>query len=290
MAGAVDLSALKRPPAGAPGEGGTDAPVPPGATDITEANFEAEVVARSGEVPVVVLLWTPRSESSVQLAQVLSALVAQDGGRWSLGSVNIDVAPRVAQAFGAQNIPTVVAMAAGQPISSFEGMQDPEQIRRWIDSILEATAGKLAGGPQDEQPEQVDPALAAARTHLDAGDFEAAKAAYQEILNGDPQHTEAQGAVRQIDFLSRASAAQPDAVARADADPADIAAGLEAADIQLLGQDPAGAFDRLIALIKRSAGDDRTAVRTRLLELFELFDPADPTVIAARRNLANALY
>jgi putative thioredoxin len=31
-------------------------------------------------------------------------------------------------------------------------------------------------------------------------------------------------------------------------------------------------------------------VRTRLIELFELFDPADPEVIAARRNLANALY
>ena len=50
------------------------------------------------------------------------------------------------------------------------------------------------------------------------------------------------------------------------------------------------AFDRLIALIKRTRGDDRTKVRTRLIELFELFDPADPEVIAGRRNLANALY
>jgi len=39
-----------------------------------------------------------------------------------------------------------------------------------------------------------------------------------------------------------------------------------------------------------TAGDDRTKVRTRLIELFELFDPADPEVIAGRRNLANALY
>jgi putative thioredoxin len=43
-------------------------------------------------------------------------------------------------------------------------------------------------------------------------------------------------------------------------------------------------------LVKRTAGDDRTRVRTRLIELFELFDPADPDVIAGRRNLANALY
>jgi putative thioredoxin len=43
-------------------------------------------------------------------------------------------------------------------------------------------------------------------------------------------------------------------------------------------------------LVKRTADDDRTRVRTRLIELFELFDPADPDVIAGRRNLANALY
>ena len=58
----------------------------------------------------------------------------------------------------------------------------------------------------------------------------------------------------------------------------------------MLGNDPAAAFNRLIALVKRTAGDDRTRVRTRLIELFELFDAADPDVIAGRRNLANALY
>ena len=50
------------------------------------------------------------------------------------------------------------------------------------------------------------------------------------------------------------------------------------------------AFNRLITLVRRTGGDDRTKVRTRLIELFELFDPADPAVVAGRRNLANALY
>ena len=52
----------------------------------------------------------------------------------------------------------------------------------------------------------------------------------------------------------------------------------------------AEAFDRLIALIRRTAGDERTILRTRLVELFELFPQDDPRVIAGRRNLANALY
>jgi putative thioredoxin len=79
-------------------------------------------------------------------------------------------------------------------------------------------------------------------------------------------------------------------VARADAAPDDLDAAFAAADVEVLQQDPAAAFNRLIALVKRTAGDDRTKVRTRLVELFELFDPADPDVIAGRRNLANALY
>jgi putative thioredoxin len=88
-----------------------------------------------------------------------------------------------------------------------------------------------------------------------------------------PQSRRSQGAKRRIEFLQRATAQLPDAVA--------------AADVEVLQQNVAGAFDRLITLIKRTAGDERTKVRERLIELF---DPADPEVIAGRRKLANALY
>jgi len=294
MAGAVDLSALKQRTA-SPSEGDGGAGKPSG-VEITEANLEAEVLVRSSQVPVVVLLWSPRSEASAQLGDVLAQLADADGGKWSLATVNVDAVPRVAQMFGVQAVPTVVALAAGQPLSSFQGLQPPEQLRKWVDSLLNATAGKLgdggdgADGGDDEEPEQVDPELAQARAHLDGGDFDAALTAYQALLDADPNHAEAKGAVRQIGFLQRATAQRPDAVAVADAAPDDIDAAFAAADVELLQQNVAKAFDRLIALIKRTAGDERTKVRTRLVELFDLFDPADPEVIAGRRNLANALY
>jgi putative thioredoxin len=273
LAGAVDLSALKQPP---PTQGAAPAAGAPGGVEITEANVEAEVLVRSSQLPVVVLLWSPRSESSAQLGQLLSGLADADGGKWALAKVNVDT------------VPTVVALAGGQPLSSFQGAQPPEQLRRWIDSLLDATAGKLEAGAEDA--EEVDPELAQARDHLDGGDFDAALAAYQAILVAKPNHAEAKGAVRQIAFLQRATAQRPDALAAADAAPDDIDAALAAADVEILQQDVIAAFERLIALVKRTAGDERTAVRTRLIELFDLFDPADPQVIAGRRNLANALY
>jgi putative thioredoxin len=293
MTGAVDLSGLKqRAQQNASTGGGAGRPTSAasGVIEVTEANFEAEVLLRSDEVPVVVVLWSPRSDACVELVDTLSGLAAADDGKWSLATVNVDVAPRVAQIFGVEAVPTVVALAAQQPLSSFQGVQAADQLRRWLDSLLSATAGKLRGPTGSDDPAEVDPELAQARQQLDAGEFDAAKVSYQAILDANPDSVEAKGAIRQIEFLTRATAQRPDAVAIADATPGDIEAALAAADVQILNQDVSAAFERLIALVRSTSGDERTAVRTRLIELFELFDPADPEVVVGRRNLANALY
>jgi len=286
LAGAFDLSALKQPPPS------RDAPAGAAAAglDITEANLETEVLARSNQVPVVVLLWTPRSDASVQLGDVLAALAKADGGAWVFATVNVDTAPRVAQVFGVQAVPTVVAVAGGQPISSFEGVQPPEQLRRWVDSLLSATAGKLEGGGEAGDAEEADPELERARSLWDSAEFDDALAAYQAILDARPNHAEAKDALRQIAFLKRATARPADAVDRAAAAPTYVEAAFAAADVEVTQDLVVEAFERLIGLVRRTAGDERAAVRTRLVELFELFPQDDPRVIAGRRNLANALY
>lgn len=294
MSGAVDLSALKQraqePASGEPSAGGE------WTVEVTEANLESEVLTQSNRVPVIVLLGSPRSEASAALAATLGDLVAEDRGKWALARVNVDTNPQIAQVFGVQAVPTVVAVAAGRPLTSFTGPQPADQLRRWLDSILDAVAGKLPDAPvsDDEDTEEaVDPALAAARDALDSGDFEAARTAYQGLLDGGATGAvaaEATASVRQITFLIRATGQPQDAVLAANAAPGDIDAGLAAADVEVLSQQPDSAFDRLVALVRGTSDDDRAKVRARLLELFELFDPADPVVIAGRRKLANALF
>lgn len=294
MSGAVDLSALKQraqePASGEPSAGGE------WTVEVTEADLESEVLAQSNRVPVIVLLGSPRSEASAALAATLGDLVAEDRGTWALARVNVDTNPQIAQVFGVQAVPTVVAVAAGRPLTSFTGPQPADQLRRWLDSILDAVAGKLPDAPvsDDEDTEEaVDPALAAARDALDSGDFEAARTAYQGLLDGGATGAvaaEATASVRQIAFLIRATGQPQDAVLTANAAPGDIDAGLAAADVEVLSQQPDSAFDRLVALVRGTSDDDRAKVRARLLELFELFDPADPAVIAGRRKLANALF
>ncbi|MGB3772271.1 MAG: tetratricopeptide repeat protein [Rhodococcus sp. (in: high G+C Gram-positive bacteria)] len=293
MSGAVDLSALKAKAQAA------SAPPPPTASNglpvslsVTEADFEAEVLVRSGEVPVIVNLLSPRSPQSTQLTATLEALAVEGNGTWVLANVDVDVNPRVAQAFGVQAVPTLVAVAAGQPLADLQGAQPEESLREWLAAIARAVEGKLTGAPGTEQPEAEpeDPRFDAAETALAEGDLAAAEDAFQAIVDAEPANKQALNGVRQVRFLARIQDLPADVLDRADAEPGDVTLGLQAADSLLYQQRTEESFGRIVDLVKRTAGDDRAQARARLLELFELFDPADPLVVAARRKLASALY
>ncbi len=285
MTGAVDLSSLKQRTSQGSAGGGA-----PG-VEITEANLEAEVLVRSSEVPVVVLLWSPRSEVCVALADALGALAAADNGTWSLATVNVDAAPRVAAMFGVEAVPTVVALAAGQPIASFEGPQPPDAVAP-LDRLAACRHRRKA---RPERPVAKRRARSTRRWPRPGTNWTPATSSAPPrpiSRSWTPTRTTPRPRVRcgRSPSWSGRRPSAPDAVAAADAAPDDIDAAFAAADVQILNQDVAAAFDRLIGLVKRTSGDERTRVRTRLIELFELFDPADPDVIAGRRNLANALY
>ncbi len=305
ISGAVDLSALK---ARADSSG---RPHPPGATpshegavrilDVTEQSFQTDVVDRSMQVPVVVDLWATWCGPCKQLSPVLERLAESAGGAWVLAKVDVDANPRIAQLFGAQSIPTVIAVAGGQPVDAFSGAQPEPEVRRWITSIVDALRDRLPGiraaeqaAPGDgtglpaEEPD--DPRFTAAEAAVAVGDYAAADLAYQQILDVEPTNEDARAAQIQVRFLARAESADPSAVARADAAPQDVDAQLTAADVEVAGQQPDRAFERLVGAVRRLTGDDRERVRAHLVELFELFGPDDARVTAARRALARALF
>lgn len=283
MSGAVDLSSLKQPAAAA------DAPT---GHAVTEADFETKVLRRSMQVPVVIVLYSQRSPGSVELVKLFERLVGEDDGGWDLATVEAEPNMRIAQALGVQGIPTVIAVAGGQPLADFQGAQPEPQVKQWLAAVVDAVRGKLEGGVEGEEAPAVpeDPRFTAAEEALDRGDIAGAEAAYEKILAEEPANAEAKAALRQVRFFGRAQDLPADAIARADAAPDDIDAAFAAADMECFNQQPEAAFTRLITLIKRTAGDDRNRVRTRLVELFELYDTADPVVVAARRKLATALY
>lgn len=262
--------------------------------DVTEASFQADVVERSMQQLVVVDLWADWCGPCKQLSPVLERLAGESNGAWVLAKVDVDANPRIAQLFGAQSIPTVVAIAGGQPVDAFTGALPEPQIRQWLDRLLTALKDKLPGvqaaAQQAAQDAPPDPRFTEAEQAVERGDFEAAAAAYERILADEPANEQAKAALTQVKFLSRSTKLDPTAVQRADADPKDVAAAIEAADYEVANNQVEAAFARLINGIRSSAGEDRDKLRAHLVELFELFDTADPRVAKARRDLASALY
>lgn len=254
---------------------------------VTEASFEAEVIERSSRQLVLVALTASWSEPAQQVLSLLASMAQRAGGRWALAGVDVEASPGIAQAFGAKSVPMVIAVVAGQPIAAFDGVQPEDQIQGWIDQIFAKVGDALGGAPAPEaEPE--DPRMVAAEELMNSGDVDGALAAYRAIAEADPRNTEAASTVANLEFILRAQGHDPSIVENAAPD--DLDAQLAAADVLLLSQQPEAAFERVLGAVRSFFGDDKDRARKRLLELFELFEPTDPLVVAARKKLALALY
>ncbi|MBL6277434.1 tetratricopeptide repeat protein [Micromonospora fiedleri] len=288
--GAVDLSALRTPaPSPAPAQAGPPATAPGGSVggaaviDVTEANIQSAVLERSLTTPVVVFFGAAGYPESDQFAPVLERLAAEGGGTWLLARVDVQQQPRLAQMFQLQALPTTYAIVGGRPVDAFPGVVPEPQLRQWLQAVLKA------GGVSVTEPE--DPRLDAADDALMDGDLDAAEQAYRKILAETPNDAAAEAGLAQVGLARRVSGADPQtALAAAASNPDDVDAQLLAADIEVLSGQAEQAYQRLVGLVRRTAGEDREKVRQHLVGLFTIAGPEDPTVASARRALASALF
>ncbi|MFD4258501.1 tetratricopeptide repeat protein [Streptomyces sp. NPDC058534] len=318
MSGVVDLAAVKaaqeaktkaeQARADAAQHGGTGAVSPADLViDVDEAGFESEVLQRSTEVPVVIDFWAEWCEPCKQLSPVLERLAVEYGGRFLLAKIDVDANQMLMQQFGVQGIPAVFAVVAGQALPLFQGAAGEAQIRQTLDQLVQVAEERFGltglvvdpeaepGAAQPAAPERPagphDAALEAAVQALDAGDLGGAVQSYRNVLAEDPGNTEAKLGLAQAELLQRVQNADPQKVRQEAADkPGDAQVQIAAADLDLVGGHVEDAFGRLVDAVRVTAGDDRNAVRLRLLELFEVVGADDPRVTAARRALARALF
>ena len=149
---------------------------------------------------------------------------------------------------------------------------------------------KAPGAAPTEPPD--DPRFDAAEQALADGEYDEAAQRYQAILDAEPANADAQlwRCVRSA-CSQRVEALDDSVIARADAAADDVDAQLAAADLRAVaGGDVDGALTPAAHLRRGRRGDERDALRDRLVDYFELLGPDEPRVASARRELAMALF
>lgn len=300
LRGAVDLSSLRNR-ANQPADA---AVAPSGATayvvDVNDASFQ-QVLDISRNVPVVVDLWASWSEASAQLGAHLVTVTNELAGRVLLARVEAEQNPQIAQAFRAQAVPFVVAVVAGQPVPLFNAAATEEQVRETFAKLLELAAGQgvtqTLGGEQapaeGEAPAEPElpPLHQEAFVAIEEGDYARAIVAYEKALAENPRDEEAKAGLGQVKLLDRVQHLDLQAArAAAAAAPTELQAQFDVADLDLAGGHVDDAFGRLLELFAALDGDERTPVRERLLELFDLIGSSDARVIRARGKLTSLLF
>ena len=295
LSGVVDLSKLasSSPAAGAGGSGDSYA------LALDEQNLNA-FVQRSTEVPVFLVLWSPSVPESAQVRDRLVDAVNAAAGRTLVGIVDADAQPQIAAALRVPSAPFVAVALAGQLQPLYDQNLPAAQVTELVRQVIDTAAQQGVGGtvepvsrgqqPPDEPEESpLTPAQQAAQDLFDAGNYADAVTAWKGVLDQSPADALADRELRRAQLMARASALDAAAVRQAAADPADVSAQMDAADLEFVSGELPQAFNRLLAALQGAPVDAKDPLRARLLDLFAIAGDV-PAVTQARSRLASLLF
>ena len=293
-------------PAYAPAPARPAAPGGGAGFDITEADFQARVLERSLEVPVLLDCWAPWCGPCKSLGPVLEKLVADYGGAFELAKINTDEAPNLSAALRIRSIPLVVLFVGGRPVDQFTGALPEGQVRAFLDKHLQPPAdpveeirAEAAAAEPAEAEQLLQEALGMAPGHPDASADLAERwlargiavhdvTALLDAVPADQRGDRDTALRKRMALLANKPPGDAAALAtRIAADGKDFEARFGLAALQAYEGNFTAAFDNLLEVVLRDKAEgkpDRERARKQLIEWFVACPDAE-AVSRGRRYL-----
>jgi putative thioredoxin len=270
--------------------------------NVSQASFEAEVIERSAQQPVVVDFWAPWCGPCRTLGPTLERLAAEANGAFRLAKLNVDDDPEIAVRYGVQGIPAVKAFRDGRVVAEFVGAQAEPAVRDFLkrvapdeaDQILARTGAMLAAHrwPEAEagyrqivaaNPGSGPAALGLLKALLAQGKGAEAERALEQFPNGR-ESGDAERLRPLVRYLIEAQRG-PDCPDEENLDAQYCRAGkrIASGDLQ-------GAMDEILAVLRRDKRFRQGEPRTVMLGIFELLGNEDPVTREYRNKLASVLF
>ncbi len=263
---------------------------------VTEASFVTDVLDASVDRPVVVDFWAPWCGPCRQLSPLLEQMAQRFADDVTVVKLNVDEAPRIAQQFQVQGIPSVKAFRGRTVVSEFVGLQPAPAIEQFFGALVPSAADRLvarAGAePEraetlltealDSEPSHTGALIALGRIARRQGRTDDARL----LLERASQHEEAQQLLAEL-RLEGAGNGQPLDVlaARSEESPE---ARLEYGRALVGAQRHEEAVDVLLAAVADQSTRDEA--RTLLLDVFRVLGDGHEITRRARPRLASALF
>jgi len=282
--------------------------------DTTQQNFTRDVIDASHESPVLVDFWAPWCGPCRTLSPLLATIEAEFEGRLKVVKLNVDDNQELAARFGVRSIPYVVAFIDGQPVDSFVGVLPPEALRQFVGRLVPDPAeierrraqqlieeGNVSGAlgalraaialDPDRDAARLDLAQLLLERSPEGGNLDEAAASLGSISSAGKLEPRWLALNTQLQSQRRAAELPPAEVlqTRIAADPADLQARLDLANLLVARRAFEAALEQLLAIVERDRGFGDDIGRRTMLSVFDLAADQSQLVSSFRRRLSAAL-